>query len=307
MNIINLFEYVKHWQILRNLEDNCPFDLIIYENIDSEVLETVDTDKINIKTFSDFNFDFWVSWILKWAICEYKKVLIVIDSLPFYYMIPFFQNNQSDVTILNLWTWVSSYANKTEINLNDIDVLSNYNVWVYEAYDFMSMFNIIKKDWIKYIRIANKDLPSNLFQWSDEIIDTNANLISFENFEISWENWTILCWWYLINYIIGALDAANQNGKNFDLFGIVWYNIQLNQEIIDSLNKTEKLILIVDWDISNNLNNSIKAQLANNWLNDIEIELIIPDFNNIKSNQAEYVFEEAWFDMEWLYNKLMEI
>jgi hypothetical protein len=162
MNIINLYEYIKNWAFINELWKI--FDIVVDEN-----------------KLKELWYEFGVSGVLSWLNKNYKNILIIIDSLNYEYFIPYIKSNNwksdSNYTIINLWTGITWFLNKSNPDIDDIWVLTNYNISIYEPYDHESLKQILNKKENKYIRISDKDIAKNLFESEDTVINKSWNII----------------------------------------------------------------------------------------------------------------------------------
>jgi len=302
MNIVNLYEYVKNWLILRNFEKKSPFDLIVYENFDNN--EITIHPKIKLKTLKDLWYEFGISWIISWLSNEYKNILFVIDNLNYIYLLPFIRNIwKNKVTIINLWAGLSWHLNKWNPDMDDIWVLANFDINIYEPYDFVNFFDILGNKENNYIRIANKELPMNLF-W--EKWPSKSDIVSLREFELSWDKWTIITAWYMSADIINAASKLKEKWKNYDIFLLSNYKLQLTEELKNSIKNTENLIIFLDQNQNSQYINYIKWQLLENDIK-TKITVFYPKTDWLGTILADHIFSECNFDSDKIYKNLSNI
>ena len=306
MNWINLYEYIKYWMFLKNLDGNNPYDIVIYENFENSEIEI--PKSINMTTMKELWFEFGYSWALSALSKKYKNILIILDWLSYIYLIPFIKSIwKKNFTILNLWSWISWYINKWNPDLDDIWVLSDLNIGVYENYDMSTFYHSLSNKWTKYIRIMNKEIAVNLFQTSeneDEIVWWFIqwwDAISMTEFWLSGNSWTILVWASLALDMILAHQSLWKD-KWYDVFLITNYSFDFDDKILNSLNKTKKLIVLLD--ASSNYENYIKAKLFDLGIKNFKIIFIYPKTEKITTFLKDYIYKQAEFDSEWLFNHL---
>jgi len=139
--IINLNEYISWGLFLKNLEnsDSKP-DKVIF---DIDTLENKDSS-IKLDFLSD-NLEFWINWALKKIIWKSKK------------------KDKIDLSII--WLNVGSVGifDKFFSEYNDVSLAMDFGLDVYEPVDLVNFFQILEKDWTKYVRITYKDYSTNIF------------------------------------------------------------------------------------------------------------------------------------------------
>ena len=303
MNIVNIHDYIKSWNIVRNLENNNPFDVIVFE----DKLEIEDIpNNINVESIKDLWFEFWYSGIIAWLTQKYKNILLVIDELSYMYFLPFIKSStESNISIINISSGISWYINKTTPDMEDLSVLSNFNIKLYEPFDFISLFKTLEREERKYIRVCDKELPNNLFQDSQENIEFAQDITSLIDFWLTWDSWTILSWWYMLPETISAVNQSiEEYWTSFDVFALLNYNFEINEELIYSLNKTEHLIIIMDQSKTSNYEQIIKSKLWEKWLIDINITFITPNTANLTTILKEYLFEQTEMDWPSIFGRL---
>lgn len=304
MNIINLYEHIRYWHFLLDLQKNNPFDLIVFEEIPEWFIENHKKLKLNIMRLDNLWYEFWISWTIAWLSKQYKNILFILDKLNYIYIIPTIKRLwDSNITVINLWSGISWTLNKWIPELEDIWVLSNFNINIFEPYDLLSLIRTLQLKWNKYIRISYKELPINLFEWADNYDNYNKQIVSLTEFGLTGDSGTIIFWWYMINEIIHTINLAQQKWIFYDWFMINSYDFKISDELRDSLQKTEKLIIILD-QINSNYPSLIKAKLFDNWLFDTEIITIYPSISGINTNLEEYIFSQAKFDWVWILEKI---
>lgn len=298
LSSLNIYEYVKNWLILKNLEQDNIFDLVIYEQFDNQEL---DLKNVNIKTLDDIKYEFWISWTIANTCKNHKNVLVILDELNYFYLIPLLKTlKTNNLTIINLGTGISWYLNKSNPDMEDISTLANFNINLYEPYDMKSFFEIVKKEGNKYIRIPNKEMPTDIFQWQN--IKMKNWIVSLIDFELTWDKWTLLCWWYMLAETIQAVNLWQES--NYDVFAIYNYDFNITESLKESILKTENLIIILDQKPLTNIEKIIKSILWERWLFDTQIKFIYPEIDKIKTSLKDYLFTQAQFDWEWISQKL---
>ncbi len=308
-NIINIVDYILSGKILENIDAEKLFDIVIFET-DKYILEDFKKKKYTFKLFflDNNGYDFWLSSVLDILVEKKKKVLLILNKLNSFYILPFINKVNSldnlDFTVVNLNVWIVSKATKYIPDYNDVGLFLDYKIDVYEPIDFLTFFEILKFKWKKYIRVSNKDYPINVFEWYDK--DVSKDIINFIDWWISGDKWTILAFGYTIPHVLQALDVLNGEGLFFDLFWIINYNFSFSEEVVNSLRNTENLIVIGD-SASNWFVNFLKGKLYDLNMCEVLIHVINPDYNKLQTTYLDYMFEQVWFDYLWLVKKIKKV
>ncbi len=302
MQWINLLEYIKYWNILQNLEEKSPFDLIVYENKNFE-----NNTSLEVTDMNELGLDFSVWWKLLAAAKNYKNILIVIDQLSYIYLQPFIQKAiKEDVnfTILNLGSGISWCLNKQLLDTNDIGTMINYNLDVYEPFDFISFFHYLKSSKKQYIKIPNKELPGNLIKDNESFINYDEKLINLQDYGLTWDEWTIITWAWMLQDAVIAHSILREKEKNFDIFCSTNYNFEITEEFKESIQKTEKLILLIDQEKWNFFEKILKSKLWEKQIMDLEFVCITPK-EEIQTIHKENLWHAVEFDWENIAQRIL--
>lgn len=304
MNEIDIVKYISNWLILKNLHQKNKFDIIFFENIEKDIIK--EYSDLNIKNIGEYWYDFSVNWKLINEIENNKNILIIIDKLNIYYLIPFIKKAKEkniEFTIINLWAWISSAINKNILEINDIDELLKYDIQINEILDFVSFFEYIIKWWQRYIRIPHKVITGSInLEWSENF-SSWEKILNLQPFWLEWNDWTLLIWASLIQDAIQFTALSREDWINLDTFCITDYNFNITKELVESIKKTEKLIIIIDQIDNSWVINKIKASLWDIWFIDCEIKTICPS-TELKTKLQEYIWDDAKFNWEAIYKKI---
>ena len=108
----------------------------------------------------------------------------------------------------------------------------------------------------------------------------------------------------ILVYTIHALQHLQDAGSAYDLFALADYDIQITDELKQSILKTEKLIVILDQKKRSLYEQTIKSKLRDAGLFDTEIRFIYPHTEKINTILPDYLWEQAGFDAQGLAEKL---
>lgn len=299
MSNINLFKYIDNWLLLKNLAENDLYDGIVFESFDNDQLER--PENIPVHKLNQTNTH-QLAWACQAYHEQYDRLLLILKDSSIHYLWKFLAHSDETkkVTIINLWTWISGQLIKWEAETHDISLLVEHNRSVAEPFDFVSFFKMLEHDSLQYIRIPHKERSSNLLQ-SEWAVLSESGLLDLTSFELSGDDGTILCPWGHINECIQAVEMSKE--KSYDLFVLYNYSFTLTDSFKASLEKTEKLMLLLDQDNVSTYVDIVKSKLYEHWMNNIDIVVITPD-TKLTTNQAEHIYEQAGFGIEWIVEHL---
>lgn len=306
MNIVNLQKYISNWLILNNLSKQNPFDMVIYEEKKDNQNFNEYEDQLNIHSLDELDYDFGLSGKLNQLTKDKDNILLIIDQTNIEYLIPFLNSTDSNFSIINLSAGASNFINKKNYISPDIGILSNYDTNVYEPYDFISLFKVLQNKENNYIRAMNKDISMNMFREADKQ-EKFKDIVNLTEFEMKGSHGTLITWGSSLSSTIKAANKLKDDGHFYDLFTILNYNFEINDEIKTSLEKTEKLILVLDINPKDVYLKTIKSKLREKGLWDTQIHLVCPKASQIDTHLADYVYNKADFDSEGIYEQIKAI
>jgi len=307
MSFYNLSSYVKYGLFLQDIRDNNPYDLIVFER---KFQSDLDILKFNIK-FLDQDTDSFSKQINNY-LSNYSDVLLILDESNSYDALWWLQLKWN-LTIINLHVGISWLGNKNKLDWNDISYLLNLWFEVYEPRDMNNFTKILLTQWNKYLRLNNNDLPQNLMYFKDfAIIDQKVleskNMLSLVNNGFSWFDWVVIVSWSLLENAIQALRISSENHwYSFDLFCMSNLDIDLWNDLVESLTKNWFLIIIVDQSYPNWYQDYIRLKFKEKWYESVRIKFIYPEYDKLNTVMEEYKFEQVWLDWLSIANKIQNI
>ncbi|WP_213348378.1 hypothetical protein [Candidatus Vampirococcus lugosii] len=304
MNEINIVKYIQSGLVLKNLGRKKIFDTIIFEKIDKDIID--EYKGFQIYTLEDYGYDFSINGKLISLVEDSNNILLIIDKLNINYIIPFIKKAKSigiNFTIINIGAGVSSAINKDILESDDISTLLNYEFDILEYYDFVTFFEYTIKKGQKYIRVPYRTITGSLSKDNSIGIDPYGKISNLTGLGLVGENGTILVGASMLQDTIQFTNLARESGLMYDVFCIHDHNFKLNQEILESLQKTEELIIIIDQIYNKNYLDRIKSQLWDIGIIDCKIRFISPD-EKIGTKNEEFIWEDVKFDGKGIYNKL---
>lgn len=296
--IINLYNDINSLNILSD-KIISEYDYVIVEN--KKWIE-VSNYKWKIVEMWDKLFSFW-NWLLSRNDSKNLKILLILNKFNVYYYINLLNNFDWIIHIVNLWVWASWITKKHQIENMDISLLTNFSINVYEPYDKTSLLKFLMKKENIYVRISDKEYVENLFNTENNNI--SEWVIGLYEYWYSWDSWTIVFWWSMLKEFIQILNSSQENSQYFDAFILNKYNFEINDDFLDSIRKNEKLTFVIDWSVWG-YKNYIKAKLREKGIIDIKFSIITPNFDKLNCHLYEYNFENAEFDSQAIYEKILE-
>ncbi len=181
MNVVNLYHYISQGLFFKNQTTQKSFDIIIAE-------KTITNAPSNFISLESQNLEFGISWLIASFAQSHKNILVILDSLNLFYLIPLFKKlpKTTNITILNLGAWASSAINKEYPELEDISIAKTFQIPLYDTIDLLQFFKILSYKQTKIIRIPNLDLPTN--------ISNNFQIKSFKTNSIIGPDQTLIEW-----------------------------------------------------------------------------------------------------------------
>ncbi len=267
MEMVNLVDFVKSWEIFEKIE-------WYYDRIVSD-------------------FDFWnLEWFIKINnisdlnnIDKSKKILFILDKLLYDNIVNFF--DMKEICILDMNFWINSFGNKLSISNTDIVKLLDYNIDIYEPCDLISFLNYLELDGKCYVRINKNDLPLN-FSDDSQVKD----FIDMTSRWFDWESMTVVTTWSMLPEVIRTNHLLNENG----IFPGIFILNKLNADLNDIDFKSKNIVFIIDI-----FQSDFYELFINNKFKDFNIKFIYPNYSKITSILDEYRFQDLLFDAESLY------
>ena len=299
--VTNLNDYISSWLFLKNLENSD-------QNIDKVIFD-IDSLKCNdLKIDVEFlsaDLEFGINWALKKIVWKKKKIILVLNRFNLYYILPFVRLFKEKIDLNIIWLNSGSIGifGKFFPEYNDVSLAIDFWIDVYEPLDVINFFDVLKKDWTKYIRITSKDYPNNIFT---NIEGNYSDIFSFEDFGVSWEKFTILVGWYLLPEVLQAIEKLNYDNIFGDLFVINKYNFSFTDDLINSLRKTERLLLVSDIDRDLYIS-YINSLLYYSNLSDVIFDFVWPLVKKITVLNKDYLLEEVKLDWLNLYKRIKKL
>ena len=294
MNIVNLYHYISQGLFFKNQTTQKAFDIIIGE-------KAIPNAPSNFISLDTQNLEFGISWVIASFAQNHKNILIILDNLNLFYLIPLFKKLPKDtnITILNLGAWISSAINKDYLDNDDISLALNYPLSIYDPIDLIHFFKVLAYKHTKIIRIPNKDLPTNISShlevksWQKQSILTPTQT----KLKGSWGN--IFTHWYLFAQLIQIHQYLKQaQQKDFD--GFLINNWQFANLDKIKINQQKPTIFILDQAPSQLLQSYIQFKLQIN-----DIKFIYPQ--KITTIQEEGLWLQAGLEAKALMKQIQKI
>ena len=310
MSSLFLTEYIKSNMFIQELhkeiiDRDINFDLIISD---------IDYDNCPILSITPKNKPENVSLIdaRKDAILVSKHPLIILNEINLYFLKPILEllDRKDYVTIINIHTWLWSYGKKLITETNDLDLINDLEFNKYEPIDLENMWNIFKQNEKQYIRLLHKEMPDAIFNVDElGIIDAsmlkNLDSISLKTYWFAWNDWVILTTWSLFATAIQTWELIQNHNKQISIFILQKLNSKRTEEMINNIKNSKKLFIIIDHNNSDALKNKIEKTLKKQNLNDIQLNIIYPKYDNLTTIFNEYQEEQSNFNPEKLSERII--
>ena len=305
MNTQNLYHYTKTGAFLHDLQKS--YDLVIREKI-PDMTQLPPSSTTEHITFAQLWYDMRPTGDIIARMTKAGSVLLILDALTsasissLVAALP----KDSDITIINMWAWLTGIINKHTVDAEDIWLMLP-TMQVYEPLDAHHFLRIVTKSWHIYVRVAHDEIPEHLFAEQDPAI-YEADYISMQSFGYTGIGWTVISSGSLLPYVSQALQYADtNNGKKYDLFVCTAYTTTISDALLHSIKHTGKLIVIHDQKDAIALQQFIQTVLEKNWLTDIQVFYKQPQYATLTTIFAEYLHELAWMGSENLAQYLISL
>jgi hypothetical protein len=101
--------------------------------------------------------------------------------------------------------------------------------------------------------------------------------------------------------------SSEHNWYSFDLFCMSNLDIELHDDLLESLKKHWLLIIVVDQSYPNWYQDYVKSKFKSKWYESVRIKFIYPEYDKLNTVMEEYKFEQAWMDGLSIANKIQNI
>ena len=246
------------------------------------------------------------------AISISKHPLIILNELNISFLEPIFEilNEKKYVTIINIHAWLWSYGKKISPETNDLDYICKLNFNSFEPIDLENMRNIFKQNQRQYIRLLHKEMPDAIFDVDElGIIDAsmlkNLDSISLKTYWFAGNDGVILASGSLFATAIQTWEIIQNHSKQVSIFVLQKLNSNWSEEIIENIKNSKKLFVLIDHNDSEELRRQVKNEMKNYGLNDVELNIICPKYEDLTTILNEYQEEQSDFDPEKLSQRII--
>lgn len=305
-----LTEYIKSNMFIQDLRDELAdhdvnFDLIVSDlnYNDCPILNINPDNKPENVSLLDARKD---------AISVSKHPLMILNELNISFLEPIFEllDSKKYATIINIHAWLWSYGKKISPETNDLDYVRKLNFHSFEPIDLENMRNIFKQNQRQYIRLLHKEMPDAIFDVDElGIIDAsmleNLDSISLKTYGFAGNDGVILATGSLFATAIQTWEIIQNHNKQVSIFVLQKLNSNWSEEMIETIKNSKKLFILIDHNDSEELKKRIENGMKNYGLNDIQLNIICPKYENLTTILNEYQEEQSDFDPEKLSQRII--
>ena len=305
-----LTEYIKSNMFIQNLREELAdrdvnFDLIVSDlnYSDCPILNINPDNKPENVSLIDARKD---------AISVSKHPLIILNELNISFLEPIFDilNKKDYVTIINIHAWLWSYGKKISPETNDLDYICKLDFNTFEPIDLENMRNIFKQNQRQYIRLLHKEMPDAIFDVDElGIIDAsmleNLNSISLKTYGFAGNDWVIITTGSLFATAIQTWEIIQNHNKQVSIFVLQKLNSNWSDEMIENIKISKKLFILVGHNDSEELRKRVENGMKKYGLNNIELNIICPKYENLTTILNEYQEEQSDFNPEKLSQRII--
>ncbi len=158
MDIINLVTSVQEGLFLH--EKKLPYEVIVWEKMPTEL--PLGYTHMELK---DLAYDFGMSGKLTVLTEKHKSVLLIIESIEGFYLLPWLSKLPKDhtVTVVQINAGISSYMSRSMPDQMDISLMLPF-VSVKEVYDMDSLMHLLGQKGHSILRISFGETHASLFK-----------------------------------------------------------------------------------------------------------------------------------------------
>ena len=305
-----LTEYIKSNMFIQDLRDELAdrdvnFDLIVSDlnYNDCPILNINPDNKPENVSLLDARKD---------AISVSKHPLMILNELNISFLEPIFEllDSKKYATIINIHAWLWSYGKKISPETNDLDYVRKLNFHSFEPIDLENMRNIFKQNQRQYIRLLHKEMPDAIFDVDELwIIDAsmleNLDSISLKTYGFAGNDGVILATGSLFATAIQTWEIIQNRNKQVSIFVLQKLNSDWSEEMIETIKNSKKLFILIDHNDSEELKKRIENGMKNYGLNDIQLNIICPKYENLTTILNEYQEEQSDFYPEKLSQRII--
>lgn len=310
MSSLFLTEYIKSNMFIQDLRNEVAdrdvnFDLIVSDlnYSDCPILNINPDNKPENVSLIDARKD---------AILVSKHPLIILNELNISFLEPIFGvlNNKEYVTIINIHAWLWSYGKKISPETNDLNYICKLDFNIFEPIDLENMRNIFKQHQRQYIRLLHKEMPDAIFDVDElGIIDAsmlkNLDSISLKTYGFAGNDWVIITTGSLFATAIQTWEIIQNHNKQVSIFVLQKLNSNWSDEMIENIKVSKNLFILVDHNDSEELRKRIENKMKKYGLNNIELNIICPKYENLTTILNEYQEEQSDFNPEKLSQRII--
>lgn len=243
------------------------------------------------KDFSEQN-DFL--WAVAYHTRQEKKLLIVLSQTSVDSIFPMIQLGKAITLLINPSCWLPWFANKWFWDIRDITKARDFWLHVIEPiYQEQVIALLSSLTSSSYLRINEH------ISWKEQLPEIHEDNHGFFHFQQQWysgTSWTILCFWSLLVDTLYWAWYLLEEGQSMDLFVTTTPFFTLQGAFKESLQKTERLIIILDQHLWSLYDTWLLGILYKSGLSNISLTFITPYYQHISSLSLEYMYEQAEID-----------
>lgn len=291
MQSLNLINYTLNGELFSYCKEQNLFDILISSKEQPLFPTGHKNASTEYMTYGMLWRDFSLDWALAKLLTGHKKILLICDEFSVHELneiLPLIQQRIVRTVVLNLGSWTSGLLTKWAAETKDIDLILESGIPCMEPADVITFQASLFTQEAAYIRIADKEIPTELFPGKK-----TPAIFSATTEQLADPSITMLCWGYLFQEALSLADRAEQLGQQPALFCIQQYNAELPSDLITSLERSERCVILIDQDESSDYGDYLASKLPPVINEKLSFHFITPDTEKITSHYAEVLFEQA--------------
>lgn len=250
-----------------------------------------------------FTKEHWSNFI--WAVAHHtkkdQKLLIIVSTTPVEMLFPLIQYGTATTTLINPSCWIPGFANKWFWDKRDIAKARDFWLHVIEPLYQEQIPDFFDNEYSTYIRL-NEHIA-----WKEQLPLINNQKGWFYHFQEQWyhgDMWTILCFWSTLVDSLYSAGFLQQEWITMDVFAHTDLFFTLQESFKESIQRTEKLYIILDQHLGSLYEIWLLWTLCEAWLTTPTLTFITPYYQHISSLSLEYMYEQAKVDSTTLSQRI---
>ncbi len=206
---------------------------------------------------------------------------------------------QESCTWISCNPWIMSIIEKNHPEYNDILPMLERWYIIKEPINKEDLIWAINEQ--SYVRVFDIPIPNKLSTLQRD------HGIAYLSWSKTQTHFTVLSTTSASDNVVWALHNCSKGSDNiFELYIWSQISIELSKEIVQSIKRTQRVIIIIDHKATEELWLFCDTLIKQHCGNNVIIQYIFPQFHLVSSILIDYILEEAHFDQPAIEAYIME-